>query len=60
MVHRLTQDLGKMQVQLRESELASKPACVLGGGKMEALVGLLVCGGKKLNFFITLIKLDPY
>lgn len=49
-----------MRVQLRESELASKPACVSVGGKMEALVGLLGCGGKKLNFFITLIKLDPY
>lgn len=46
MVHRLTQDLGKMQVQLRESELASKPACVLGGGKMEALVGLLGAVGR--------------
>lgn len=49
-----------MQVLLCESELAFKPACVSGGGKMEAHVGLLGCGGKKLNFFITLIKLDPY
>lgn len=49
-----------MRVQLRESELASKPACVSGGGKMEARVGLLGCGGEKLNFPITHNKLDPY
>lgn len=39
-MHRLTQYLGKMQVQLHDSELGSKPACVSGGGQTWRAVGV--------------------
>lgn len=49
-----------MQVQIGESGLGSKSACVSGVCGGDGRGGLLGCGGEKLNSPITHIKLDPY